>query len=327
MTMSSPASPIEEGDPAQDSRAFRRCLGQFATGVTVITARHGERMVGISVNSFAALSLDPPLVLWSIRRESGSLPVFLEANGFAVNVLASGQVGVSNLFASPSEERFAKSSWSLGASGWPLLHDAIAHLECRLEQVVEGGDHLILIGRVERYARFAGEPLLFTQGRYAVTQEHPGAEQASPAPAARPAFPQDVLDGSLLRLLHYTGHQMSACLDAHRQAEGLSVGQFRFYGWLRTQSRTLEELKRLAYMGARDADDTLALLSDRGHVSKDESGVLQLTPAGRQRADDIARRVAGFEASLVQGLSEEDMTVVRRALGSMAQRMVQAAGD
>lgn len=315
---------IEEGDPLEDSRAFRRCLGQFTTGVTVITACHDQQMVGMSVNSFSALSLDPALVLWSIRRESGSLPVFRQASHFAINVLGADQVAVSNLFASPKADKFAQSRWSLGRFGAPLLEGTIAHMECQLEQVLEGGDHLILIGRVQRYARFAGEPLLFTQGRYAITQEHPGAEQQSPAPVVRPECPQDALDGSLLRLLHYTSNQMSACFDAHRLTEGLSVAQFRFYGWLRTQSRSLDQLKQLTYLGSRDADDTAALLTERGHLLKDETGVLQLTAAGRQRADAIASRVSAFEAELFEGLSEEDVAITRRVLGSLARRSADA---
>ncbi|MEN9888251.1 MAG: flavin reductase [Pseudomonadota bacterium] len=323
--MSTPVAPIEEGNPTEDSRAFRRCLGQFTTGVTVITACHGEQMVGMSVNSFSALSLEPPLVLWSIRRESGSLPVFREASHFAVNVLAADQVSVSSLFASPKEDKFAQSRWSLGPSGAPLLAGTIAQMECRLEQVLEGGDHLILVGRVERYARFVGEPLLFTQGRYAITQEHPGAEQ-TPSPAVvRSECPQDAIDGSLLRLLHYASNQMSSCFDAHRMIEGLNVAQFRFYGWLRTQSRSLEQLKQLTYLGSRDADDTVAVLTEKGHLSKDASGILQLTPAGRERAEAIARRVAAFEADLFQGLSEEDLATTRRVLGALAQRSAQAA--
>ena len=316
---------IEEGNPTEDSRAFRRCLGQFTTGVTVITACHAEQMVGMSVNSFSALSLEPPLVLWSIRRESGSLAVFRQASHFAINVLAADQVGVSSLFASPKEDKFAQSRWTLGRSGAPLLEGTIAHMECRLEQVLEGGDHLILIGRVERYARFVGDPLLFTQGRYAITQEHPGAEQTAVQPVVRSACPEDAVDGSLLRLLHYSSNQMSSCFDAHRMVEGLTVAQFRFYGWLRTQSRSLEQIKQLAYLGSRDADDTVASLTERGHLRQDEAGILQLTAAGRERAEAIARRVAAFEAELFEGLSQEDVATTRRVLGSLAQRTAQMA--
>ena len=164
---------IEQGDPAADGRAFRRCLGQYPTGVTVITAQNGEQLVGMAVNSFAAVSLDPPLVLWSIRRESKSARDFLEASHFAVNILAADQVEVSQRFGAGDPERFQRTPWSRGVSGAPLLSQAIAHLECKRTVVHEGGDHMILVGQVERYARFDGEPLLFSQGQYAVAQTHP----------------------------------------------------------------------------------------------------------------------------------------------------------
>ena len=176
-------APIEAGDPAADGRAFRRCLGQFATGVTVMTAQHGQDRAGMAVNSFAALSLEPPLVLWSIRRNSGSLPVFVGASHFAVNVLAGDQMEVANLFATPGIDKFATATWSPGCTGSPVLAGTIATMECAREQVLEGGDHLIVIGRVLHFARYGGEPLLFAQGRYALGQDHPAAVRATPQPA------------------------------------------------------------------------------------------------------------------------------------------------
>lgn len=309
---------IEHGDPASDGRAFRRCLGQFATGVTVMTAKDGEQLAGLSVNSFAALSLDPPLILWSVRRESGSWPIFRQAGHFAVNVLSCDQVELSNRFATAGGDKFSQTPWMPGYRGAPLLAGAIAHLECDLVQVHEGGDHYVLVGKVQRYARFAGEPLLFAQGRYAVLDEHPGSADG-PA-ASRPSCPTDAAEGSLMRLLHYTSHQMSTWFDEHREAEGLTVAQFRIYGWLRTQARTLEELKGLAYLGGRDADDTVANLLERGHVEADGSGTLHLTVRGRERADASARRVSAFESDLFRDLSAEELAATRRVLGSLLQR-------
>lgn len=314
-------SPLEAGNPAEDGRAFRRSLGQFATGVTVITARNGEQLLGMTVNSFAALSLEPPLVLWSIRRESGGLQAFQAAGHFAVNVLAANQVELSNRFASSKGDKFAPTAWSAGLHGAPLLHGAIAHMECALHEVVEGGDHLLLIGRVERYARFAGEPLLFTQGRYAVTQEHPEALQADPR--AKPvAVAYDVSKGSILRLLHHVSNRMSQGFLRHRLAVGLSVAQFRIYGWLRDQAHTAEDLKRLAYLGSRDADDTLAGLCDQGNLSRDEAGCYHLTPVGRERAQAVVQHVEAFEADLLQGVSESDLATTRRVLGLIAEHVI-----
>lgn len=311
---------IEAGQPQDDTRAFRRCLGQFATGVTVMTASHGGLQAGMSVNSFAAVSLEPALVLWSIRRESSSWPLFSQAGHFAVNVLAQDQVELSALFSKPGDEKFTRTRWHAGQTGAPLLEGTIAQLECQLEQIHEGGDHYIVVGRVLRYARFGGEPLLFAQGRYAATQEHPCAVPASAAPAAPQPRVPDAAEGSLMRLLHYASHQLSAWFDEQREAENLTVAQFRIYGWLRTQPRTLEQLKQLAYLGGRDADDAVADLLERGHLAADAGGALHLTPLGRERAEASARRVQAFEAQRVQGISAAELATTRRVLGLLAQR-------
>jgi len=320
--MSTFPNPIEAGDPAADTRAFRRCLGQFATGVTVMTTRHGEQLAGMSVNSFAALSLEPPLVLWSIRRQSASLPVFQAAGHFAVNVLGTDQMELSNRFSSPGTDKFSLSTWSLGRLGAPLLAGCIAHLECQVEQMIEGGDHLIVVGRVAHYARYQGDPLIFMQGRYGVTEKHPDAVASTAAPQQTTA--SDVAAGSLLRLLHFSSHQMSSKFEAEREAEGLTVAQFRVYSWLRTQPRTLAQLRQLAYLGGRDADDAVQELLDRGHVARDASGALSLTTTGRERADAIAPRVQTFERALLQGISEAEVAITRRVLDTLAQRSLHA---
>lgn len=162
---------IDPGDPALDAQAFRRCLGQYPTGVTIITACHGGQLLGMAVNSFAAVSLAPPLVLWSIRRESRSAQAFLEAGHFAVSILADHQVDVSQAFGAAAPDRFEQVAWTPGLEGAPLIEGAIAHLECRTDIVHDGGDHHILIGRVVRQQRFEGAPLVFAQGQYAATQQ------------------------------------------------------------------------------------------------------------------------------------------------------------
>jgi flavin reductase (DIM6/NTAB) family NADH-FMN oxidoreductase RutF len=312
--------PIEAGNPVDDPRAFRRSLGQFATGVTVLTACHEGRLAGMAVNSFAALSLDPPLVLWSIRQQSGSLPVFAQASHFAVNVLSAEQSQLSSLFGSAEPDKYAQTAWIPGLGGSPLLRDCIATFECRREQLIEGGDHLIVVGRVERHARYEGDPLLFTQGRYAITQDLPGTAPVNgshvegSAQQPMPEFGQ----ASWLRLLHYTSHELSACFDEHRQAEGLSVAAFRIYSWLRAGPHSLEQIQRLTHLGERDARDTLNELEVFGHLQQDPMGQYRLTDLGRNRADASARRVAAFEAGLERNLPAEEVSTTRRVLEHLA---------
>lgn len=152
---------------APDARHLRNALARFATGVTVITTRTPEGKVeGLTVNSFTALSLDPPLVLWSIRRESAALPSFQKSGTFGVSVLAADQRHLALQFASPSQDRFNGTATEPSTHGCPLIEGSIAHFECRTEQIIPGGDHLIFIGRVEHSTYHEGEPLIFNCGRY-----------------------------------------------------------------------------------------------------------------------------------------------------------------
>ncbi|GAC1608809.1 MAG: flavin reductase family protein [Ramlibacter sp.] len=154
-------------DGSHDSRQLRSALGRFPTGVTVITTRTPEgKREGLTANSFSALSLDPPLVLWSIVRKSASLAGFLASGHFAINVLASDQAHLSHRFATPHTDKFEGIDMQEGAGGSPLLPGTLASFECRTESTVEGGDHVLFIGRVRKIRYGDGEPLIFNAGRY-----------------------------------------------------------------------------------------------------------------------------------------------------------------
>ena len=154
------------------SQAMRSALGRFATGVTIITCcdTAGER-VGLTANSFAALSLAPPLVLWSLRRSSPSLAAFDSARHFAVNVLAETQVELSRRFASPQPGRFDEGSWTQSLGGAPVLAGCAAVFECERVATHDGGDHLLFIGRVLRLVDLAVAPLVFQGGHYRLLGE------------------------------------------------------------------------------------------------------------------------------------------------------------
>ena len=157
-----------EHEAPLDARAFRRALGQFATGVTVITTREADSPapVGITVNSFASVSLDPPLILWSAARSSIRHAHFSAAQAFAVHVLASDQSALAERF-SRSGGNFDGLAHGLNAEGVPVLPDTLARFECRTEATHEGGDHTIIIGRVLRFATAEGAtPLVFSQGAF-----------------------------------------------------------------------------------------------------------------------------------------------------------------
>jgi flavin reductase (DIM6/NTAB) family NADH-FMN oxidoreductase RutF len=152
---------------AVDSRALRTALGQFATGITVVTTRAaGGGLVGLTVNSFSALSLEPPLILWSLRLSSPSLPAFEAAPRFVVNVLAEAQVEISRRFALPVADKFDGAAHAENAWGLPLLHGAAAWFECRTVSCQHTGDHALFIAEVERFTLSEAAPLLFHAGGY-----------------------------------------------------------------------------------------------------------------------------------------------------------------
>jgi flavin reductase (DIM6/NTAB) family NADH-FMN oxidoreductase RutF len=153
--------------PDIEARALRGVLGRFATGVTIVTCVDGDgARVGLTANSFNALSLAPPLVLWSLRRASPSLAAFGAARHFAINILAESQVELSRRFASPVADKFAEGVWSDGLGGAPVLSGAAAVLECELALQQEAGDHMLFIGRVLRLEDLAIPPLVFHGGHY-----------------------------------------------------------------------------------------------------------------------------------------------------------------
>ena len=180
--MTAVTEPLEQGDPALDARAFRRCAGQFATGVTIVTALVDGQPVGVTANSFSSLSMDPPLVLWSIGRSSRSFEAFQAATSFAINILSAGQIDLSQRFSSTLEDKFAGMDWQDGSVGAPVLPGVLAVLECDAETRFEGGDHVILVGRVRNYRRHPGAALVYAQGRYAIAEDHPALRATEPLP-------------------------------------------------------------------------------------------------------------------------------------------------
>ena len=155
-----------------DPRQLRQALGRFATGVTIISCLDGQgRAVGLTANSFNSLSLDPALVLWSLRRSSPTLPAFSAAGHFAVNVLSEAQVDLSRHFAGQPDDRFSEGVWSAGLEGLPVLAGSAALFECAKVSQQEVGDHVLFIGRVLNFAEAPVPPLVFQAGHYRMLGE------------------------------------------------------------------------------------------------------------------------------------------------------------
>lgn len=152
-----------------DQRSFRKALGCFATGVTVVTAKNPETnvMAGVTVSAFSSLSLEPPLVLFCLSNKNSNLETFRTSGTFGINILAETQRDLSIRFASRSDDKWAGVAFETWNSGIPMLSGCIANLECRLVETHDGGDHLIVIGEVVHLkAQEGGSPLIYFRGSY-----------------------------------------------------------------------------------------------------------------------------------------------------------------
>ncbi len=155
-----------------DQTTLRQALGCFATGVAIVTTLGDwDAPIGLTINSFSSVSLDPPLILWSLSLNAPSYGAFQCHDGFAVNIMSAEAKGVVQHFARPSPDKFRGVAWTSGFLGVPLLNDVVATFECRTENRIPKGDHEIYIGRVERYAKTDRAPLVFHRGRFTTVRE------------------------------------------------------------------------------------------------------------------------------------------------------------
>ena len=170
-----------------DPKALRNAFGAFATGVTVITTRQPDGTPrGFTANSFTSVSLDPPLLLVCLAKTAHSAEVFSTAPHFAVNILAEDQKAVSGLFASRAADKFAQCAWKPGPADMPLIAGSLAQFTCQNHQLVDAGDHLILIGRIDHFATNEGQPLGYFRGNYfSVGLERDLAEAAAATKGSR----------------------------------------------------------------------------------------------------------------------------------------------
>lgn len=176
----------DDPEAAARARQFRDVLGLFCSGVTVVTSVSDGQPVGMTCQSFSSVSLEPPLVMFSPAKTSRAWPLMQRAGFFCVNILAAGQSELSNAMATKGDEKFAGLNWTTAATGAPLIEGVLGYIDCTVHQVVEAGDHYIVIGRVKELGQGdrhnpdrsdlgpgeeSDEPLLFFQGKYTKPQQ------------------------------------------------------------------------------------------------------------------------------------------------------------
>lgn len=303
--------------PTFDPKAFRNALGSFATGVTVITTTAADGTpVGLTANSFNSVSIEPPMVLWSLAKKAHSLPVFMEAQHWAVHVLATDQEDLSNRFARAGEDKFSGLNLKRNEHGVPLLEGCAARFECETSFRYEGGDHIIFVGQVLSFQRVERAPLVFHAGRYA---------QAASKAAERPArqvggFNEDLL-GYMLGRSYFQFHQG---LRPYLRAEGLSDAAWYAVAALTVRDGvTAEQLSQaLSHSLETDAEPLLAKLAEADWVTIDRSAPDQryfLTEAGRERSLRLLAAARAREEDILARLGEGDARVFKTLLQRFSQ--------
>ena len=303
-----------------DTRTLRDALGAFATGVTVITTVDGDgRDIGLTANSFNSVSLNPPMVLWSLAKTSLSLAAFKQAQYFAVHVLSAEQEPLSNRFATRGADKFAGIELERGLGNTPLLPDCSARFQCRTAFAYEGGDHEIFVGEVLEFDHFKRAPLVLQGGKYALAIKKPASREtfvsgATEEPDAnfttdylgqllgvahaqirvrlRPALQArdlDETDYSILSLLVIANHRDEAEIDGLLQIAGKRLHP--------AKTQELQQKKLIAT-----------------HLDRDGHTRLSLTPAARQTIIELMAAAKAAEADTELGLDYSESQMLKHLL-------------
>lgn len=299
-----------------DPRDFRRALGAFATGVTIVTARAEDGSpVGITANSFNSVSLDPPMVLWSLAKNARSLPVFAGTEYWNVHVLANDQEALSNRFARAGEDKFAGLDLDTGVSDAPLIRACSARFQCRAAFQYEGGDHVIFVGEVVDYDRTPSPPLLYVTGGYALAAPKAGAvaSVASEGEFTDAIYSENLL-GYLLGRAHY---QFVAGFRPMLDEYALTDADFFVLSLLsvRQPLSSAEIASHVAYTGADISPAALQSLRGRGLLELDEPGDgWRLSACGLNAILRVVAAAKAVEADALERLDPMEAVGLRNLL-------------
>ncbi len=239
------ATPPASATRALDPREYRDVLGTFTTGVTIVTATGADGVkVGVTANSFTSVSLDPPLVLWSLARTSQSLRAFDSSSHWAVHILSQEQEALSGRFARRGEDKFLGVDTQGGLGGAPLLAQCTARLQCRTAHRYDGGDHVIYVGEVMQLERSELPPLVYQSGAYAIATRKESPELPLPRTPGAPPNPE--IESSIGYLLGSTYLQLFARIRAYASERGLNDAElFVLTALAARDGRSFEEFDAL----------------------------------------------------------------------------------
>lgn len=300
---------------------FRNALGSFATGVTIATTldANGEP-VGVTASSFNSVSLDPPLVLWSLAKNSLSREAFCTSGHFAVHVLAANQEELSNRFARSGEDKFSDVEWSKGQLDSPVFTNHAALFECRTKHQYEGGDHIILVGEVVAYDARDEAPLLFHAGRYVERRPRPAGEAGQSVDIEHGRFSDDFLFYLLSR-----AHFQTSSPTRHKLAEkGMSMEEYMTLAMLSMEAPLTSSAvaERLSHTGHAPDGNLLADMAAKGLVQANGEAY-DLADAGRKLFVETLAFGKALEADLADHFSEGEIAETKRVL----RRIIELTGD
>ena len=295
-----------------DPTAFRNALGQFPTGVAVVTATHEGYPIGMTANSFSSVSLAPPLVSWSVAKSSPNHDPFVATEAFAVHFLGADHRELALRFGSRGADKFAGLTHAPGPTGAPLIEGLAPIFECRAWARYPGGDHTILVGEVVRMVEHNHEPLLFHSGQL----RHIEALRRAP-PLSSDSFARNYLAYLLARASFIVSGEFHARLGEWKlsvpewrvlaclmDVEGLSVGELAAMALMK-QPRLTKVLDRMERDG---------LLQRRATAGDRRRVTLHLTSAGRARAAPVLAAAKTHEADLLKNFTDPERATIKHAL-------------
>jgi 3-hydroxy-9,10-secoandrosta-1,3,5(10)-triene-9,17-dione monooxygenase reductase component len=308
--------------PVIEPKIFRHALGAFATGVTIVTTRGEDGGdVGLTANSFSSVSLNPPMVLWSLAKTSSSIDAFRQAGHFAVHILAADQDALSGRFASKGIDKFAGLDIGRGHDDIPMLHDCTARFECRTTYQYEGGDHVIFVGEVLDFTHSERSPLIFHGGRYGmVIGKDP--MQTTSAGAGGSGLSSDDLIFHISRAFFQIRHDAVA----ERRRRGWTEHEYAALSVLgREDEKTVGEINALSvFPGRHVTPEVIIGLAARGLVSVslpvEADSAVRLTPLGRQSIVEIIAIIKASEADALQEFDFSEIQMLRQLLCRLSNR-------
>ena len=307
---------MDQPTPSFDPKDFRRALGMFATGVTIVTASAADGSpVGITANSFNSVSLQPPMVLWSLANNARSLPVFSGCQHWNVHILSNEQEALSNRFARAGEDKFAGLALDSPVNGAPLIPGCSARFQCRTAFQYEGGDHTIFVGEVMHYDSSALPPLLYVTGDYALASRKAAPVSTEPLANMDGVSYSENLLGYLFGRAHF---QFIHAIRGTLQQRRLSDADFFVLSLLSVrQPLAAEEIAaHIAYTGMDLGAATLQSLVRRGLLQAEPGAQpgLRLSPAGSDAVLHVLASAKAVEAKLVDGMGELESAALRNLL-------------